>query len=290
METLLREGVEHGDAVVGRRELESSDYYRQLLRPLNIEYSLGLRVAMNPPSGLAVATINRTRCAGSFDADSKRLALGLRPHLECAYLLHRRLGMALAENDSLRAALDQVAVGLMLVERDGRVLLVNATAEQTLERSDVAHLALSGRLVLKDRAAMDAWHRALASTDVSAGTVFEIRVFNPKSRTASDGAVLRMRPLAEPASAALVPGARWMVTVTELDAPKDPPLGFQSVLRSVFGLTPKEADVALAIRRYGTAPAAAKALTHGNKHSQKPPQEPVRKDGNPETITTRPAT
>lgn len=116
--------------------------------------------------GLAVATINRARCAGSFDADSKRLALGLRPHLECAYLLHRRIGLALAENDSLRAALDQVAVGLMLVERDGRVLLVNATAEQTLERSDVAHLALSGRLVLKDRAAMDAWHRALASTDV----------------------------------------------------------------------------------------------------------------------------
>ncbi len=261
---LLREGVQHGDAVLGRQTFVQSDYYRELLKPLDIEHSLGMRVALVPQSRFAVATFNRSRHARQFDAASVQLARKLRPHLECAYMLHQRLGSALAECASLRAALEHAAVGLILVNADGRIRTMNSAAEQTLERLNAGHLSFSGQLELKDRHAKERWRRALASGDASVTDPdsHEIRILDmdPKSSITLAGALLRLHrlPLAAPAFAQ--PGIRWVATLTELGGPAGASDGLRSVLCSVLGLTPREADVALALREHGTAPAAAKAL------------------------------
>ena len=122
IEGYLTQGFQYGEAVVSDAELRASPYFQHILTPLDIKHGVGVCVAREGTGGFVVLGFNRRASVGPVDADELALIRELRPHLVNLYAIHRRLDQAEAGRNSMRARLDQLAVGALVLDEDGRVL------------------------------------------------------------------------------------------------------------------------------------------------------------------------
>lgn len=84
-----------------------------------------------------------------LDSDALQRLQALMPHLQRAIGLHLRFLRLGGRLELLAAPLQRLAVGVVTVTAELRVLFANAEAEQTIARADGLHLS-RGRLVLAD--------------------------------------------------------------------------------------------------------------------------------------------
>ena len=247
--------------IMAKPDLMRTEYYNDFMRPQDVHSVMMFRLARRGDE-IAVVNITRPERNGAFSAADVAYAETIHPHLIRAYELGRRFGATRRLSGALTNVLDQSPHGLFLLDDDGRVRHANRIAERMLAQGGALRVS-AGRLT----AASPADARRLEGLMGRAGTASdgERRVGGsmalatperrlPLSLTVSSVRAERFSPYA--------PGHTIMVCVTDLEVGVRVP---EQKLRELFGLTPAETKLALAIFD-GQTPAEA-AETLGISHN-----------------------
>jgi len=80
--------------------------------------------------------IYRSRKAGRVEGHDPELVRFLRPHIRRAYRLHSYLAAFRKQRASLQSALDSLAMGVVLLARNGQVVTMNRAAERLLAENN----------------------------------------------------------------------------------------------------------------------------------------------------------
>jgi DNA-binding CsgD family transcriptional regulator len=195
---------------------------------------------------VGVWTAIRGLRSGPFlDEERRRLALVL-PHVRQAVGLHLRLGLLDAKSVRIECAMDALASPVFLIDRDCRLHFANAAAEEML-REATPLCQRQGRLSGASPALTRAIGRLAArvvngtSMDSEGAPTNDVVAGEPGSPAAR----LVFYPLRGPAMPAGAVGAEILVAVARREDHRPS----ESLLRSLFGLTRGEAQLALALAR-----------------------------------------
>ncbi|MCL4837397.1 MAG: helix-turn-helix transcriptional regulator [Thermoanaerobaculia bacterium] len=244
---------EHIDARTFRR----SAIYNEFLGPLGLGATLGAIVHADREIFVAAAAQRSLRPEG-FSPEEKRRFAAYVPHLARAAKIGHELGAAAAARRELAAALDRLARGVLLLDARMGVRFANRYVEEVLAEADGLHLE-RGALV----AAHPADSASLRALVAGAGARAETGAARAGGYLAVRRRSLR-RPLAllvspvPPELSALVAGrAAAMVFVVDPERRLVLPA---EALRQLYGLTPAEARLTLALAEGMGIPEAAEQL------------------------------
>jgi DNA-binding CsgD family transcriptional regulator len=131
--------------VISDRELESTAYYDELIRPAKGFYSLNASVEV---PGRAATFVNfcRPRRAGAFDVARATTLQAVLPHFATALELMHTLQAVQRRNDSLLQLLDHLDSGVILVDAAGEPSFINRRAAGILIQGDGLTLGPAGLL------------------------------------------------------------------------------------------------------------------------------------------------
>jgi DNA-binding CsgD family transcriptional regulator len=242
--------------LVPERLFVQTEFYVDFARDLGTVQAVGGFVPIGPSAICSVA-LHRDRRARPFSGTGVNRLQRLLPHLQRALLLGRRIG----ERSAIGfAALDALAVGALACDAAGRVLFANAAAE--------AACAAGAGIVLGARAAgLGARHPSEARR--LAGLIADAAAGGPGGGLVirgDDEARLFVLVTPLPSAFSVEPG-RALVTLRPENA--SPTLG-QPLLEQLFGMTPAEAALALALMtgRALAEIAAERAVSQNTLRSQ----------------------
>jgi len=243
--------------LIAEPDLLASPFYRDFMAPAGSFHVLGLNTL--EPDGLeARLRASRARARPAFGAPEHALLDRLAPHLRRAVQLHARITRTESERDLFAGAVDQLAMGTLLLDEKGRVLRANRPAQELLRQRD-GLAAVDGELRATrpedTRALGEAIARALAHRGAGApGVVEGLRL----RRASGDGELrLLIRPVAlgrwsegrtAPAVALFVAGAA------------EPRQVSPELVQKLFGLTRAEAALAAELAGGRSLDEAAAAL------------------------------
>lgn len=235
-------------------EFIRTEYYNDFLKPQDIHSVLVVRLGRS--DGIQ-STLNVTRPEhkSQFEHSDLEIARLLHPHVIRAFNLSRRFANLDALAAGLTAALDHSLHGVLLLDDTGRIIHANRLAERLLREEQglcVAHGRLSA-LPNEFARRMDTLVGQAAGRGGKSRTGGTMALHTP-SRVRPLSVIiapLRSNRLTTPAGACVI------VCVTDLDAGVSPPA---QQLAALFGLTPAEARVALALFEGATPREAAVAL------------------------------
>lgn len=136
------------EQLVTREEQQRGGFYGEWLPRLGIHHMLGA-VFPATDGAIGVIGIHRAQAEGAYAADDRRKAAILLPHLQRALQLGQRLSAAALTRNAALQALDRLDAGVLVVDRNCRIVHASAVAEQMLQGQ--AELGVSnGRLFLRD--------------------------------------------------------------------------------------------------------------------------------------------
>jgi DNA-binding CsgD family transcriptional regulator/PAS domain-containing protein len=121
--------------MVPRHALEATDYYKKILRPLDYERIVGL-LLLKRPGEIAVAGLARGAGDPEFEDDVVELMRLLCPHLAAAVRVYNRVGSLEDTVESLEVALEQFAIGVVVLDREAQVIFANQFAMQRLVKNN----------------------------------------------------------------------------------------------------------------------------------------------------------
>lgn len=251
-ETMLEPGRPvTGSMLYPDRELPKTEFYNDWLRPQDYFHAIGGIVVRDGPWAMKFSSV-RSRRAGDFNSEEMRLYQALLPHLARAAHIQRRFAFLQSLSTSSLAVLDTVPAAVMLLDASARALHSNAAAEAELRRADPFRLTPSGEIRVCGAAhAQAAVRRAIgAAVDPTRGVNEELSTVAQVPRR--DGEMLSVQALPLPQShrsqRGTVIGRRLAACALVVHgvASRVPSVGLQ-LLRHVYGLTPAEVQVALAM-------------------------------------------
>ncbi|HEY3951302.1 helix-turn-helix transcriptional regulator [Phenylobacterium sp.] len=240
---------------MAKDELTSSEYYNDFLKPQGIHSCVMVRLACR---GGGTATINITRPAehGQFSGADLELANSLHPHLIRAFDLGQRMAMDRALTSGFAVVFDESAHGLFLVDGQGRLRRMNRAGE-TLAAQRKGLTLSGGRLIALESGA----GRALAALiGRAAAAEPDTRAGGSMALAVTEGALplsVTVAPVRLPDAGLLGGGPMVIVCVTDTEAGMRLP---EHRLRDLFGLTPAEARLALALFEGASLAEAAETL------------------------------
>ncbi len=136
----------HTPDLYTEEELKTSPVYNKGLRRMGGHE--GLLVRFDGPDGLRIVWSAGNPVGGGWQADRVRLLTRLLPHLHRSVLIRQALAAADALGAGLAGLLDNDRIGVVHLDRGGRVLEANGPALEVLRRSDG---------LLESDGALDAW-------------------------------------------------------------------------------------------------------------------------------------
>lgn len=238
--------VSVGQEIIGDAEFLETEFYRDFARYQGIFRPMGVTMAVGEDLRLSFG-VNRPRAQAEFDEDDRNWIRVLAPHVRRAVQLRRNLRPLRTEADTRQGMLDGLAFGVILADPDGTVRVVNGHAEAIVRR-ERGLLIRAGKVGAAQR--LDGDRLAALLRDVGEGGA---------------GGALRMGDMiGAPSLACLVSpvpamldgdGRRLaMISVRTLGLEAEPS---PAVLAQLFGLSPAEASVTVALVRGLTVEAIA---------------------------------
>ena len=144
----IRLSIEQGEVFYGEElcpyeEFVKGESHNDSLVHLNAFHELGVVVLKSGPVFSVIASL-RPKSAGAFGQDEGRLLKQLVPHLQRALQLHRRILGLETRSQAAADALDRLPTGLILVDEQGKILMVNRVARTILDKNDGLTLTRDG--------------------------------------------------------------------------------------------------------------------------------------------------
>jgi DNA-binding CsgD family transcriptional regulator len=225
---------------ISEAELHRSPIYRNLLRHIDVEYTLGVSIPEEDDS-LILLGVFRGNQSTHFKEQEVELLGGLVPYLKQAVTLSEHLARVDFANRTALEALDTVSICVLIVDERAHVMHANAVAKRIIDLTDGISLR-NGVLSLHTREADAALQRAIgnAVAQARAGAI-------PASQT-----LAAPRPSGNEPFPLLV-GTLWgnhlryglgrldrPLAVVFATIPEEPQEAPAQLLRRLFGLTPME--------------------------------------------------
>ena len=246
--------VGRGEDMVDYRQFEKTEFGADWCRRVGIYHMLGGFTPIRDDI-VAVCGVHAARGAGAFDERSKRLFALLMRHLGRSFQIADRFGVLRDGQGVTLRLLDNLHVGVMLVDRGCRPLAVNAVADRLLKASRWFSTR-SGRVRPVHPAAVADFERRVAlAASASAGAAL------------ASGGILSLRdPLDSNLAVLIAPfrsaGMRFgpmqpaaAVTFMDPDAATTPSA---RDIATVYGLTTAEGHLVAALARGRTLVQAAR--------------------------------
>ena len=213
--------------------------YEALLRNLKAEHLLAV-VFVSAENRLSWLAVLRPGRAGAFDEEEISLLESAAPHIQRALSLHATLAHGRCERTALLEALDGVPAGILLLDRQGRPLVVNRAASEILAAKDGLTLTPEGLAASTAEATRDL-RRLISETALADPQSSSSRVFampRPSERRSYSVLVKGV------SSGRAAPGCRRPSVAVFLTDPDRRVRADEEVLQSLYGFTPAESRVA----------------------------------------------
>ncbi|WP_428491947.1 helix-turn-helix transcriptional regulator [Rhodopila sp.] len=240
---------------ISKEDLFRTEFYDGFMKPQGVHSLLNMFLLADGERGTRIA-LARSPQAGEWEQEHiERLRL-FAPHTHRAASINRQLELLRLGAEGAVSGLDQLAHGVLVVDADCRVRLINLAAEAMLAAADglvsgVQGVATANRL---ETATLRRMVAEAANGQVSSASRFALNVTRPAC--CGHYSLLVMPSGSLPGwFLGQRPGAIIFVRDPER-APSAPP----SHLRQVYGLTPAEAAVTMEIVRGGGLQSAASAM------------------------------
>ena len=231
-----------GHELVPPHVVLASEYYHDYGVPFGVCHVMGATAPLHTgASTMMVIAAHRPHDAPAFtDVERQRLNL-LLPQLQRALQLRRRLGFLEAQAQTGFAALEALALGVVVATADGAIVFANAAAEALAHSDDGLRLGgrLSGVGAVQPLEAQALRGLVYAVTYGGAGGMLRVT-----RRTQPPLAVL-VAPL--PTRLHPATGLTRSLALVLITDPADGPVLAAQALQQLFGLTAAEASVALAL-------------------------------------------
>jgi DNA-binding CsgD family transcriptional regulator/PAS domain-containing protein len=227
---------------ISEQNLVESELYNVCMKPAGLHYSLGADLVVSGEMQ-ARLRISRAKQTGDFDEGNKAVLSMILPHLERAILTHAKMNKLESERALYAGAMEQLAVGSIILDENGRILSCNEMASQLLAQRDGLiqikdSLHLHNRELTHNLQALIA--QVLETQRTGAPAVVEaLRVLRP-SGLSDLGMVIRPIPSNQWSEGQSVPSVVVFVS--------DPETGSQvptQVITRLFGFTPTEANLVM---------------------------------------------
>jgi DNA-binding CsgD family transcriptional regulator/PAS domain-containing protein len=225
-----------------REDLLETEYYQQYMAPIDVFHNMG--VDMSGPEGLnARLRVTRPESADDFSDAEKALCKLILPHLQQSIALHSRIKRTESEREFYAGAIDQLAMGIIILDENTHILRTNKVADKLLA-SHPGLLIKDGQLQVGGRSENRNF-RALVEQVFSAhrhsepGFVKAFRVGQVDSLT---GLGLLIRPLPIVDSSAAQKNPSVAIFIGDQEQRRVAP---NAVLGELFGFTPAESSLAL---------------------------------------------
>jgi len=251
--------------IMAKHDLMTTEYYNDFMRPQDVHSVVMFRLARRGDE-IAVVNITRPERNGPFSAADIAYCEAIHPHLVRAYELSQRFGATRRLSGALANVLDQSPHGLFLLDDDGRLRHANRNGERMLAQSGGPRLA-AGRLTATnpaDARRLEGLIGAAGSADGARRTSGSMALAMPERRLPLS---ITVSPVRSERFSPFAPGHTIVVCVTDLEVGVSVP---EQKLRELFGLTPAETKLALAIFDGQTPAEAAEALgiSHNTARNQ----------------------
>jgi DNA-binding CsgD family transcriptional regulator len=240
-----------GSMLYPESKLPSTEFYQDWLRPQDYFHAIGGIVVRDGPWAMKFSSL-RSRRAGDFNSEEMQLYQALLPHLARAAHIQRRFEFLQCLSTSSLAVLDTVPAAVMLLDTSGHALHGNATAHAELRRADPLKLGSSGEICVRGGPRAQAAVRTAicAALDPARGVKEGLPNVAQVSRRNGEKLSVQTLPLPQCSRATSATLIRRRLAACALVvhalASRIPTVGVQ-LLRHVYGLTPAEVRVALAI-------------------------------------------
>lgn len=229
--------------------------FNEWMKPQDFIHTLGVNVLCEPPRQVK-AFVYRAACEGAFEAREIAVFRRINSHLRNAVTVARRLELLGTRLDAAQHVLDRIPVGVMFLDRTGRVVQANRRAAQMFEADGILRLrdgAVVARHPHEERRLARAIRAALDSGEDAATIPAAIELSRPGRRPLSFVAV----PLARSGD------GRWfsaqLAAALIITDPESATVLCEDWLRRRFGLTAREAALSGGLARGLTLRAAADA-------------------------------
>jgi DNA-binding CsgD family transcriptional regulator/PAS domain-containing protein len=243
------------DDLLPKEEFVRSEFYNDFMRPLDMHSVMLIRLAIHEEDIFAIS-ISRAEPRGRFRPEELAAIRRLHPHLLRSFTLGRRFAATRDEAHSLSEAMNALHHPVIMVGEGGMIRHVNAAAEALMaRRNDLA--VRNGRLSAANAGEARRLHQLIGlalSADPSLRDSGSMSVGTSELRLPLSVIV---SPLRSARDSVLGCGASVMVAITDPEAGID---ANPSKLQDLFGLSPAEIRVALAIFNGQTPKEAAASL------------------------------
>lgn len=230
------------DAIVARSELKRTEFY-PYVRKYDISRMMHANVHTDSRR-VAGLSVYRREIDPAFGEPETRFLRTLAPHLGRALRLHDVFARAADEREAALESLDRLSMGVLLVTGDGRVLHANFRAEAILASRDglsIDHATLTA----SSPAATSSLRRSVASCVTTTNgegaepprTILLSRPSGRRSLQVLVSPVKRVQRLG--------PGHEYASAIVFVVDPEHEVIPNSDALRTMYGLTPAEARVAL---------------------------------------------
>ena len=241
--------VASGTDFVDDREFKRTVFYDEFVRPLGVLPDLGTLIEQNDTSSAMLLVIRDPR-RGAYSDGERRMMGVVSRHLKRAMHVRRRLQTAERSRSIERLALEQLGLAFLLLDRGGRVVFANSSADALLGRARV--LRVRGTVLEsvdpRDRVEFTSMLRdaLLASAGVTELSVKSH--LNLHSGQDHPSHIATFCPIRLPATAIGGPTAVVAVFVQETSVGRTTHLS-PAELRRTFGLSQTEARLAMLLAR-----------------------------------------
>ncbi len=123
------------ETMAPRAELVRTEFYQDFLRPAGIETGIGVTLQRDGSRHMVVSLLFPLATA-ERDADAVGRLQRLVPHLLRVAQLERQIAELQVRAESAEAALDRLAVGMIIVDATLRVLMLNREADRIVRAGD----------------------------------------------------------------------------------------------------------------------------------------------------------
>ncbi|WP_395714264.1 helix-turn-helix transcriptional regulator [Reyranella sp.] len=245
-----------GTQVVEERVLEQSLFYYDWLRPLDMFHLAGAMLK-TVDGNHAVVGLQRPRTTKAYTKHESHRLARLLPHIQRAMEIRQRLAQSESGRYSLLAALDHMALGVILIARTGRIVHLNSAADAILDSNDGLTRTPEG-LRAAHRDEDKRLHRLLNEARLSSAALEptrsaggHLRISRPSGRKAY---ALMIAPIASTLGFGSANAPSALVFIAE---PETSPLD-TAVLTELFRFTPSEAQLVSALLAGTTLPEFAR--------------------------------
>jgi DNA-binding CsgD family transcriptional regulator len=238
-------------------EWTGSEFYKNFLEPVGVLHILGADINTSDGVQCRIRISRGPEHPPFTQADKDLLALFV-SHLERSVQLHVRLNRYESERNLYAGAVDQMAVGTIILDEDGKVLQTNQVAEQLLKDKDGLKRVDDGLQVGNPRDNQEfrrlVKQALLAQRSHNPSVVEALRVQRPSGR-ADLGIIVRSVPLSEWNEGKQCPSVAIFISDPEQQSSAP-----QEIVRALFDFTPAETQLAMLLANGLTLDEASEEL------------------------------